>query len=297
MPEIDLTGDGLGWIKLHRKIMDGEIWVNEILFQIFIYCCMRANHTKQWVTITVGKGKRQIMCPRGTFLFGRKAASEKMPHIPPSTIWYNMKRLEKMGMVNIKVDSQYSLVTVINYDVYQGEGEKVDSKVDSRLTAVEQPFDTSKNDKTEEKENKLKLYTPQFEEFWKLWKSIDHPGRSDKRRTSEKYRSLTLKGIQHQTILNELERYIDAEAPKLRERARRSGESKPTQFIPNCGKWLNRFNDWKSDGQEAARGKKDYADELLERGMISEEEWEVRKKATKAPKGMLERPGGAGGGF
>ena len=291
MTEIDLAGDGLGKVWIHRKIMDSEVWVIPELLKVFLWCVLRANYKDTYVSIKAGKGQNTILALRGTFIFGRKSAAEKL-NMPESSVRNHMKRLQDMDVIKVtpSQDNLYSIVTVLNYNEYQSEKKKSGQPKDSLRTALGQPQDTDNKDKKDEKDNKLKLYTQEAEEsklklyssdfleFWKLWKSIDHPGRSDKRRTSEKYRSLSLKGVSPSTILDELKRYIDAEAPRLRERARRAGESKETQFIPNAGKWLNRFND---GAPEEVKPKKDYLDELVDRGAITPEEALIKRKQLK----------------
>ena len=156
MKPIDLVGKGLGYIKLFRQIEDSEVFVDG-LFRVFIWCILRANYKTKWVPIKVGKtGQKMIHVQRGTFLYGRDSAADKL-RLPPSTVRNRINRLEELGMIRVDSDKdrRYSVLTVINYDMYQGEEKSKDSKQDRRRTEGGQKEDTTNKDKKEKKDNIL----------------------------------------------------------------------------------------------------------------------------------------------
>lgn len=175
-----------GWISLHRKTIDSRVFKNEGLFKVWIWCLCRANYEKSWVSVVVGKGQTEVELDRGQFIFGRKTAAASLNMIE-STVWKRMKKLEKMENLNIKSNSHYSIVSVINYDSYQDVLKKGDSDSNSQVTAGEQPGNTDNNSNNPNNPKKHTHMTdPDYSRFYnsypkhkarldgfKAWKSKD----------------------------------------------------------------------------------------------------------------------------
>lgn len=114
---------------------------------------MRANHKENWVTIQTGRGENQVLVKPGQFVFGRKAASRELD-MPESSIWKRMMKLEKLQNVNIISDSKYSVISIVNWDIYNPFQKKGDSKGDKEVTSKEQARNTEKNDKNYKNDKK-----------------------------------------------------------------------------------------------------------------------------------------------
>ena len=153
-----------GWIKLHRKILDSSVFANEKMLKVWLWCLFKAN----WEDKKTMIGTREVELKRGQFIFGRKKASVELD-IPPTTINRLMHRLADMKMIELKVDSKWTLVTVENYTKYQGDdsasGQIMDSKwtdngqiMDSKWTDNGQIMDTAKNIKNIKNIKKEKEY-------------------------------------------------------------------------------------------------------------------------------------------
>ncbi|MCA1058091.1 DnaD domain protein [Rossellomorea aquimaris] len=80
----------------------------------------------------------------GQFVFGRKVASVEMG-MKESTLWDYMKILKEDGVINIKSNNKFSVVTIVNWVTYQSEEINTDNKPDSKLTTDRQQMDTYKN--------------------------------------------------------------------------------------------------------------------------------------------------------
>lgn len=67
----------------------------------------------------------------------------------PSTAWDYLKLLEKNESINIKSNNKYSVVTIVNWELYQAQDEISDSKSDSnsdnKSTTNQQQINTNKN--------------------------------------------------------------------------------------------------------------------------------------------------------
>ena len=95
---------------------------------------MQANHKEAWVPVNTGKGIIEVKVSSGQFLFGRKSAAKKL-NMKESTLRNRIKKLQNMANLDIKSDTHYSLITVINWESYQGEEKKEDRLKDSQRTA------------------------------------------------------------------------------------------------------------------------------------------------------------------
>lgn len=254
MVPLDLVGDGLGWIKLFRKAMDSEVWANPNLWKTFCYCLLKAVHGKQYVNISTGRGQRQVVLTRGTFLFGRLSAAKRLGFTPSTTRNY-MKKLEEMGLIDIFVGTHYSVITVLNYNRYQDEIPTGGQASDRQVTGKWQASDTYKNDKND-KNDKNKLYSKEFEEFWKIWREhCEYPNRSNKLNTAMGYRTITKTKnlVTHESILVELERFIRADLPGLQASAKKKGHHQ-NQFVKNAATWLTRFYEPIGDSSSGVAG-------------------------------------------
>ena len=108
-----------GWIKLHRKILDCEIFAGEPFskMQAWIYLLLMANHEPKEIRF----GYEKVVIERGQFHTSeRKLAS----------IWgWNFKTvrrflwvLEAEHMITKNVSTYGSTLTIVNYDNYQVGG-------------------------------------------------------------------------------------------------------------------------------------------------------------------------------
>jgi len=145
---MDLNG---GYIKLFRKTLDSRVFANAEIFKVWIWCLLRANHKNGWVMMKTGRGETEVRIEPGQFIFGRKAASEELK-MPQSSIRNRIKKLKNIGNLDIKEDTHYSIITIVNWDTYQCFYEKEDSKEDNQRTGKGQAKDTNKNEKKEKKE-------------------------------------------------------------------------------------------------------------------------------------------------
>ena len=116
-----------GYIKLYRRTLNSQVFQNEGLFKVWIWCLLRANHKETWVSIRTGKGFTEVLLKPGKFIFGRESAAKKLL-MKPTTVWKRLKKLENIGNLDIQSNRQYSIITIVNWDTYQGTEIKSDSQ-------------------------------------------------------------------------------------------------------------------------------------------------------------------------
>ena len=130
--------DGGGWIKLHRKALDSDIFADPDLWRLFTWCLLSAGHTGRHVPAKTGRGNTLIRLGPGQFVYGRKTAARDL-HWPESTLNDRMKRLEATEAISIKPDTHFSIVTVVNWGIYQGSGGERRHPSDTQATGNQHP--------------------------------------------------------------------------------------------------------------------------------------------------------------
>jgi hypothetical protein len=142
-----------GYVALWRKSLDSRVFKNAEMWQLWTWCLMKANHDPGFCEIVTGKGRSTVPVNPGSFVFGRNQAAKELGQ-KPSGLWNRCLSLQRLGNINIQSDSHYSIITIINWEIYQPKKKKTDKQPDSQLTGNRQPNDTNNNDKNEKKEDK-----------------------------------------------------------------------------------------------------------------------------------------------
>jgi len=138
-----------GWVRLFRKILDSRIFQNEGLLKVWIWCLLKTSHKVRWVSMDSGRGQVEVKIFPGQFIYGRFSAAKELK-MSPSSVRNRILKLEIMQNLTIKKDRQYSIVSITNWGLYQGDIEKEDSEEDHHRTTKGQPKDTDKNVKNVE---------------------------------------------------------------------------------------------------------------------------------------------------
>ena len=156
-----------GFIKLHRGLIDKPIFQNEKLLKVWLWCLFKATHKP----ITSLIGKQRVELQPGQFLFGRFVAAEELD-MHPSTVRDYMQILKDNKSIDIKPTNKYSLITIVNWVVYQSNNKDSDTKHDNKMTTKRQQNDTYKNVKNI-KNDKKKDIKDIYAEFVTLTK-VEH---------------------------------------------------------------------------------------------------------------------------
>jgi len=133
-------------------------WYDDINTKtLFIHCLLRANHAhKKW---------RGIDVPPGSFITGRKALSTETK-LTEQQVRTCLNRLKSTNDITIKTTSKYSLVTVVNWDFYQGRELNQPSDQPCKPPAINQqstsnqPQTTIKQLNNKEKGSRSRAFVP-----------------------------------------------------------------------------------------------------------------------------------------
>jgi hypothetical protein len=173
-----------GYIKLWRKSMDSAVWQCPDLWRTWTCCLMLANHREAFVKID--RLTVPIKIKAGQFITGRfefhqaMYPQRKKNNKSPITVWRWLQCLEKLQNLNIETNKRFSIITIVNWDSYQGNGFINDHlnepQAINRRSTDDQQTITNKNDKNVKNEKKTTiaekfdpvLYRPSFipESLW-----------------------------------------------------------------------------------------------------------------------------------
>ena len=157
-----------GWIRLHRQLLDSEVFANEKALKIWVWLIIKARFDNGFVPVIIGKGSMVIELKRGQLLFGRFTAEDAL-NIDGSTIYKWIQKFKDWGMINIESNSHSTVITICNYDYYNqpilAEITATQQQLDNQVTATRQPNNTNNKDKNDNKEKKEKNIIPEFTEF------------------------------------------------------------------------------------------------------------------------------------
>ena len=136
-----------GYVKLWRKSLDGEWMTNHLLWTFWCWCLMRATHKPVDVLV----GYQKVHLDPGQFVFGRNKAANEL-RASPQNIRTCVAALKIMQNLTIKSTNKFSIITIINWDIYQQAENKINQQLNKRLTS-NQP---ATNHKQEHKHNNTK---------------------------------------------------------------------------------------------------------------------------------------------
>jgi hypothetical protein len=178
-----------GYIKLWRQILDSEMLKDHKLCVFWIWCILKASHKKHKVTV----GRHEVQLLPGQFVFGRKKASEEL-NISEQSIRTIINFLKKTEKITIKPTNKFSIITIINWDIYQSENRKTTSKVTSNQPTPNHKQECKKYSETSKEVQyskllygKIKERNPKYKtpDFTKWAKHIDRMVRLDGRTYNE----------------------------------------------------------------------------------------------------------------
>src|SRR5699024_8819330 len=139
----------------------------------FIYCLMKASHCDRKQLV----GKQFVELGKGQFVFGRKKAAIEL-NMKESTVRDYINLLQQDEVIQVNSTNKYSVISVVNWEVYQHTEDDDRQQNDSKMTAEGQQNDTNKNVKNVKNvkksasRSKLKFETHHFQLAEPLFKEI-----------------------------------------------------------------------------------------------------------------------------
>jgi hypothetical protein len=138
-PSVRYSPHGRGYILLWRKALSSAAFQDPVTWKIFCWCLLRANYEPLPWDAT----GEEIKIERGQFVTGRFSAAKELK-LHESTIYRNLKKLEKFGAISLKSNNKYTVVTICNYESYQDPSFSIEQPANNQRTTSEQPANTNK---------------------------------------------------------------------------------------------------------------------------------------------------------
>lgn len=172
-----------GWVKLHRSLLDNGLLCHPNANALFDWLLLTATYQDMHHPTKYGI----IKLKRGQVVTGRKILADKLKQTEQK-IRTALELLEKQEIITIETTKHYSIITLTNYDKYQGEDPDTTNEVTkpqpslNQASTTEQEVKKSKNEKKEPKplsadadESFMSFYNayPRKDaraDAWKAWK-------------------------------------------------------------------------------------------------------------------------------
>lgn len=242
-----------GWVKLYRELKSKSIWQLSTPQQkvVLITILLLANHEEnkwEW------KGE-QFVCKPGQLITSLNSlVMECGEGVTIRNVRTALERFEKLGFLTNTSTKTGRLITIVNWEKYQGRDYVSDKGADKDLTKSRQRPDkdltTNKNDK--EYKNDKEIYMCAFDDLWNVY-----PRKKEKAKAYECYRARVQEGFSEDELLLAVKRYAEEcktkniEERYIKHAATFLGDKKPFQeylgdYKPCSSKGTNKFNNFES---------------------------------------------------
>jgi hypothetical protein len=121
---------GETWVKFYRKMLDNEMLKNHKLWAFWSYCLLRANYKDR----TIFFNNCEVKLEPGQFIFGRKKAAQDL-NMSERQIRTSLELMKKAGNLTIQTTNKYSIITIVNWHIYQQENGRNDQQDDQQTTS------------------------------------------------------------------------------------------------------------------------------------------------------------------
>ncbi|MCD6318761.1 hypothetical protein J7M02_06810, partial [Candidatus Aerophobetes bacterium] len=165
-----------GWIKLHRKIRDNEIWKEKPFDKrsAWIDLLLRANHKDNEILI----GNTPVKIKAGQVLTSQVQLANDWGWSRYKVQCF-LKLLEKLKQITIenkalKKAQRYTLLTIINWELYQTTNEKKSTKKSSKKAVKKQSKSTNKNVKNDKECKEINNDIYGLFDYWNSLEIIVH---------------------------------------------------------------------------------------------------------------------------
>ena len=125
----------LGWIKLHRQLLDNWVMSEPEALSVWIRFLLEANHEPKKKMLNGSL----VEIKRGQLIFGLEVFSSRSG-VSIAKLRRYLKLLEKDGMINRQKTSKYSIITITSFESYQS----VDRQITSKAQANDKQMTTPK---------------------------------------------------------------------------------------------------------------------------------------------------------
>lgn len=126
-----------GFVLLHRKLLEWEWYDDANTMRLFIHCLLRANHkNNKW------QGK---IIKKGSFVTSYEKLSIETG-LSIQQIRTSIEKLKSTGELTYQSTSQYSIITVNNWDKFQQDNKQNNKQITNNQQTNNKQITTNNND-------------------------------------------------------------------------------------------------------------------------------------------------------
>ncbi len=144
-----------GFIKLPRELFSHPVWTRPRAWRVFSWCLFKANYKEGIINWPTPTGMTSLKVYPGQFVTGRKKGAEETG-LSESAFYREQRKLVEFGLLTLKTNNQYTLVTISEWDTYSGRAGATEQQTNSGRTADEHNLKKGKNRKKSLTSNDLK---------------------------------------------------------------------------------------------------------------------------------------------
>lgn len=134
-----------GWICVHRKLLEWEWFDDHNTFRLFMYFMLKANHQdKNWKGILIKRGQHLTSLDKIVAGSG----------LSKSQIRTAINKLKSTREIAHDSNAQHTVITIINYDLYQASDTQNSTPVAHESHTNDTPMTPNNNDNNGNNENK-----------------------------------------------------------------------------------------------------------------------------------------------
>jgi len=216
-----------GWISLHRKIQECEIWANSQPFDMrsaWVDLLLLANHRD----VDMIFDYTPLTVKRGQYLTSVRKLGARWSWSNKRTLKY-LRLLESLNMITRESNAKRTLITIVKYEVYQDTrnaevNTNEHTEVNTEETQGKRRGITNNNDNNDNNDNKKNKYPSSFNEFWETY-----PKKQDKGQAYKCYQARLNDGWTEDEMLTACQNYA-AECQR---------EKRETRYIKNGSTFLS----------------------------------------------------------
>lgn len=126
-----------GWICLHRKFIDWEWYDDANVMRVFIHLLLCANHKdNKW---------RGRLIKQGQLITSQPKLANSLK-LSISQIRNSLNKLKSTGEIAVKPTSEYSIISIKNYDLYQENSRQNNAQTSFKRQSDDRRATTNNND-------------------------------------------------------------------------------------------------------------------------------------------------------
>lgn len=140
-----------GWVRFYRKSMTSSVWENPIIWYVWSWCLMKANHEEHYFPFN---GKDQLII-KGQFITGRNMAIKELRKVSPQQWRTAINYLKSTSRITIESTNKYSMITILKWNEYQQDNRLTNQPLTNQQPTNNQQITTYKNDKKEKNDKNV----------------------------------------------------------------------------------------------------------------------------------------------